>query len=218
MALINREAGKKFKFEAGSMLSIESNAGDFAKFISKIDDSSFVWSSVSSGITEDPNSAIEKIFDRYVAKFDSLDRSGRTDADIWRPVKDLLNSKQLTGRLQSKVIESDFDQVEFDHAWKNGKWHCYQPVSFDLVTEDSIRDKAARWVGHLWALREAHDDFEPYFLVGAPSNENLRPVYNRAVEMLKSSEGSPNVFTEEDVPDLVNEIEDQIRRHDGALV
>jgi len=51
--------------------------------------------------------------------------------------------------LEKKTIATSKDEVEFEHAWKNGNWHCYQPLSFDLATVDSIQEKAAP---HGWPL------------------------------------------------------------------
>lgn len=50
--------------------------------------------------------------------------------------------------LEKKTVATSKDEVEFEHAWKNGKWHCYQPLSFDPATVDSIQERPARWVGH----------------------------------------------------------------------
>jgi hypothetical protein len=80
------------------------------------------------------------------------------------PVRDRLAELKLADRLQPKTIASPFDRVEFDHAWKNGKWHCFQPLSFDLANEETIREKARRWAGQMLALKEATEPFKLYFL------------------------------------------------------
>src|SRR5262249_22303541 len=150
------------------------DAGVFAKSVLPIDDSSYVWSSVGSGITANPTDTLEKLYFRFVARYDEQHRYNRDDAAIWKPVRDRLADRKLADRLQAKIIISPLDKVEFEHAWKNGAWHCYQPLSFDLSSEDTIRDKARRWAGHMLALQGASEPFHPYFFVGAPHDNNLK--------------------------------------------
>ncbi|MCK7468808.1 MAG: hypothetical protein MZU91_12245 [Desulfosudis oleivorans] len=50
-----------------------------------------------------------------------------------------------------------------------GVWHCRAPVSFDLASSDSIRDKAHRWLGQLTSVAGASEPFKLYFLVGEPA-------------------------------------------------
>jgi hypothetical protein len=106
--------------------------------------------------------------------------------------------------------------VKFEHAWKNGAWHCYQPISFDLANDENIRDKARRWAGHMLALTNASEPFQPYFFVGAPTDEKLRLAYEAALKILKLSPVGPKVIEENEIDDLVRQIEDEIRSHDGS--
>jgi hypothetical protein len=100
--------------------------------------------------------------------------------------------------------------VDFEHAWKNGEWHCYQPLSFDLANEENIRDKARRWAGHMLALKDASEPFRPYFFVGSPSDQSLARAYEAAISILKLSPGEPQVIEENRIDDLVHQIEDEI--------
>jgi hypothetical protein len=52
------------------------------------------------------------------------------------------------------------DEIDFQHAWKNGAWHCLEPVSFDLLRADSIREKAHKVLGELTSLRDATEPFK----------------------------------------------------------
>jgi hypothetical protein len=93
-----------------------------------------------SGLTANPAETLEKLYNRFVARYNEQQRQHRDDA-IWKPVRDLVERK-LADRLQAETITSSLDHVEFEHAWKNGAWHCYQPISFDLANEENVRDKA----------------------------------------------------------------------------
>lgn len=213
---IARRVSKLGLREGGDMLSSLSDASEFAKRALPQDDSSFVWSPLGSGITNDPRQTMDKLYERFVAQYDGKAKTSRVDADVWRPVRDLLLARNIADRLQPKVIRSPVDQVEFDHAWKNGAWHCYQPLSFDLSSSDNIREKAARWAGHMLALSDSDELFRPHFIVGPPSNPQLEPAYEQALALLKRSPGAPEVVEESSADILVDQIEDQLRAHDQA--
>ena len=63
-------------------------------------------------------------------------------------------------------------------------WHCLEPVSFDLSSADSLREKAHKWLGQLLSVKEAKEPFKVYLLLGEPQNENLRPAFDKAVSIL----------------------------------
>jgi len=213
---VARSVSKLGAREAGDMLASLGDASSFARRVLPTDDSSFVWSPLGSGITDDPHRTLDKIYARFVAQYDGKAKASRDDAAVWRPVRDLLMARQIADRLQPKTIHSAVDQVEFDHAWKNGAWHCYQPLSFDLSSGENIREKAARWAGHMLALERADEAFKPYFVVGAPTNPHFHNAYERAIALLKLSPGSPEVIEEAAAETLVDRIEDELRAHDSG--
>ncbi len=129
----------------------------------------------------------------------------------------MLLAREIADRLQPKAIRSRVGEVEFEHAWKNGAWHVYQPLSFDLASDDHIRDKAARWAGRLLSLRDAHEPFQPHFIVGAPQNTELSDAYQKALEVLRLPQPDAEIVDETDVGDLVDRIEAELRTHDEAL-
>ena len=202
--------------ESNDMLSVLGSAATFALRVLPNDDSSFIWGDLGSGITRDPQITLEKLYDRFVTQYDNKVRASRDDAAVWRPVRDMLVARKIADLLQSKTISSSVDEVEFEHAWKNGAWHCYQPLSFDLSSIESIREKAARWAGHMLALQESEEPFKPLFFVGAPANPSLHGAYKRAVQLLALSPGRPEVIEESAAEALVDKIEDEIRGHQSS--
>ena len=120
--------------------------------------------------------------------------------------------------LETKRIHGSTDTVDFRHAWKNGRWHVYEPLSFDLAEADTIKDKARRWLGHLSAVKVgATEDVQVHFLVGRPQSPSLVPAYNNAVEILRQVPFDNRVFEEDQIDDFVHEIEDEVRHHQGRV-
>ena len=189
----------------------------YAKSVVPSDDSSLQWSPVSSGLTSDPSKTFERLFERFVGRYDVVVKARKTDEDIWRPVRTLLTERKLDVSLERKVISGKTDSIEFKHAWKNGRWHAYEPVSLDLADAEGIKDKARRWRGHLAAVADdAKEPLKLHFIIGAPENRQLMPAYKSAVEILRGSPFEPEIFEESQVASLVDEIEDEVRSHQQA--
>tara|TARA_R110002072_G_scaffold300627_3_gene478530 strand:+ start:583 stop:1458 length:876 start_codon:yes stop_codon:yes gene_type:complete len=178
------------------------------------DDSALQWSPVGTGLTADPAKTFERLYERYVMQYDRKADRRRSDEDIWRPVREKLAEREVHVPFEPKVVSGTQDQIEFKKAWKNGKWHAYEPVSLDLADADHIKDKARRWRGHLSAVAEgSKDDVELHFVLGRPQNTSLMRAYESAKEILKGARYTSEVVDENDVDDLIATLEDEYRAH-----
>jgi hypothetical protein len=67
----------------------------------------------------------------------------------------------------------------------------------------------------MYGLRDAEEDFSPYFLVGGPSDPTLAPAFERAISFLADAPGKhpPRIIREEDIPGFVDEIEHAAKAH-----
>jgi len=158
---------------------------DLAHKILPPDDSSLQWSPLGSGLTEDPSRTLEALFDRFVTRYDERPQiETRTDEDVWRKYKRNLEARHVLKHLQPKKITVQDDEVEFEHAWKNEVWHCLEPLSFDLVSPDSIKRKAHEWLGQIQSVKEASERFKLYLLLGEPQQDELKSAFENAVSIL----------------------------------
>lgn len=200
-------------YRKDDLLRPKSDASALAREVLPPDDSSLQWSPVGSGLTRDPEYELERLFVRLVEVYDDKSEHRRSDAEVWRPVRERLEQAKLSTKLTEKIIRSDADELEFQNAWKNSVWHCYEPVSFDLADADGIKNKARRWTGHLAALMDSKEEFKTYFFVGAPTNRKLMAAYADALAILRKSPVPVEVFQENEVDKLVNRIESDITAH-----
>lgn len=195
-------------------LTDPSNVLEFAHAILPRDDSSLQWSPAGSGRTDDPSQTLERLFDRMVLRYEERQTAAvRSDEDVWRNFKRNLEERRPLEHFQSRKITVQDDEFEFEHAWKNGVWHCFEPLSFDLAAADTIRDKAHRWLGQIASLQGAADPFKVYLLVGAPQQEQLRPAFVNAMGILRKIPGEKEVVLEQDAPALAARIADEVASH-----
>jgi hypothetical protein len=195
-------------------LTTPSSVLEFAHAILPRDDSSLQWSPAGSGRTGDPAATLDRLFERMVSRYDERPAIPvRNDEDVWRHFKRNLEERQVLKHFQPKRIAVQDDEIEFQHAWKNGVWNCLEPLSFDLAAADSIRDKAHRWLGQLASVREASDQFKVFLLVGAPQQEQLQPAFSNAISILRKYSGDKEIVLEKDAPDLATRLAREVESH-----
>lgn len=199
----------EFAFEAAP-----TSVMDIAQNILPKDDSSLQWSPPGGGLTENPENTLESLFDRLVTKYDDkVQRASRSDEDVWRAYRRTLESRNLLGYLKPKKFVVEDDEVEFSNAWKNGVWHCLEPLSFDLSSADSIRDKAHKWLGHLISVQKADEPFKVYFLLGEPSQSDLSDAVDKAISILEKLPVDKDIIREQNADRFSQNFADEIERH-----
>lgn len=158
----------------------------------------------------DPSTILRHLYDRYVLAGQRARRnvSRRKDQDVWRDVyAKPLRQYNIVHRLTERSVELPrLPPLKFDHAFKNGVWRVFQPISFDLAEGESIRDKAYRWVGNSSVLKSSSDIGHIYFMTGRPQTPNLIDAYHGALQALKLSDIENTVLTEEEAESFALDI------------
>jgi hypothetical protein len=189
---------------------------DIAHAVVPPDDSSLQWSPPGSGLSENLSQTLEGLFERMVIRYDErpqLER--RSDDEVWRKYRLSLENTHVLKHLQPKKISVQDDEVEFQHAWKNGVWHCLEPVSFDLSSADSIREKAHKWLGQLLSVKDAREPFKVYLLLGEPQQEALRPAFDKAISILSRLPVDSEVIRESNAGDFSEQFAREIAAHEA---
>jgi hypothetical protein len=175
------------------------------------DDSSFQFSSAGVGLASDLERVLGELYDRYVDRYSTpTDVPHRDDEEIWRVFREPLERRQLASRLSPKRIVAQNYEYEFEHAWKNGAWHLYEPVSFDLVEANSILEKANRWVGRATSLSDSKEKFHIHMLLGEPQDSSLRSAFVKARNILNKMPGQKEFVRESEAEDFAEEVAREI--------
>jgi hypothetical protein len=166
------------------------------------------------GITEDPAQALAGLFERYVARYESPSENARRDeTDIWKIFQEPLRAKKVFPHLVAKTITAPNYEYEFERSWKNGIWHLFEPVSFDLADERSILEKASRWVGRTVSLSDSAEPFKLFLLLGEPADPRLGDAFHRARNLLAKIPGERELVRERDAAQFAEEIEEEFQQH-----
>ena len=185
-------------------------AESYARKVVPSDDSALQWSPLGTGLATDLDSAFKRLYTRYVAQYDVRSGRRRNNDDVWRPVQEKLVERGIHVPFESRTVVGAQDQIEFKKAWKNGRWHAYEPLSLDLADADNIKDKARKWRGHLAAVVEGAADvgnIDLYFLLGRPENPSLMDAYESAKKILEHAHLTKEVVDENEADLLVASIE-----------
>lgn len=180
-----------------------------------VDDSALQWSPVTGGLTRDVENTAHTLFERYCGKYDRKKSVTRIrDHDAWRHFNHQLTIRQLERYFSAKDIHGDVDVITFPFAWKNGRWHCFEPVSFDLADKDSIRDKAYKLVGEVASIRKAQEKFALYYIATPPKEPALSAAFEKALLLLRNAPHDQVVVTKAgDEGPLLDDFSRKIQQH-----
>jgi hypothetical protein len=167
------------------------------------------------GITDNPTRSLEELFERYVTRYENPSENARRDEnDVWKVFQEPLRSKEVFPYFGPKTITAPGYEYEFERSWKNGIWHLFEPVSFDLADEQSILEKASRWVGRTMSLSDSSEPFKLFLLLGEPSDPRLGTAFQRATNLLtKKIPGQSELVRERDAEQFAEEVEQEFQNH-----
>ncbi|MGA9408038.1 MAG: DUF3037 domain-containing protein [Bacteroidota bacterium] len=180
------------------------------------DDSSLQFSASGGGLTTNPAKTLDELYERYVERYsEKKSVTTRDDEEVWKIFRKPLEEKRVTKYFKPHVIVANDYEYAFDHTWKNNQWRVLEPLSFDLENADSIKEKAAKWLGRAVALQGATEEFKLYLLLGKPSQERLMQAYTKAENLLNKIPGEREFIREGDEEAFALEVQNEIEHHSG---
>lgn len=145
------------------------------------DDASLVFGGYGGGITLDLEAELERLYRRLVEWYTQPEKEERrTDQQVWQVYAQEFDRHEISLHLSPVTIETPTYHYQFEHAWKNERWHPVEPVSFDLMLASSILEKANKWIGRILNLADSDQIGTVHLLLGAPHREDLQDKYRAA--------------------------------------
>jgi hypothetical protein len=177
------------------------------------DDSSLQFAKGGVGLTEDITKVADSLFDRYVEQYSTAHQPKRGDEDVWRSFRASFERKEIIRNLVPKLIVAKNYEYEFQRSWKNGVWHLYEPISFDLSDATSLTEKANRWVGRAMGLEDSPDPFKLFLLLGGPTDERLRGAYKKAQNLLHKMPVAHEFVEEREAEEFARNVAIEMETH-----
>jgi len=165
------------------------------------DDSSLVFGGLGGGLTSDLDVELDRLYERLVGRYiEREELPSRTDKEIWQVYRQEFDKRNVSSHLGPVTISTATYEYKFERAWKNERWHPIEAISFDLVHETSIRDKATQWIGRTITLADSDEMDTLYLLLGAPPQQKakLREAYENAIHNMRSKISLSHRLIEED--------------------
>lgn len=210
---VNTQQNNQLHLEPFKSLSELTN-----KFLPK-DNSALFFTSVENTLDVNIDAAADYLFSRIVTiQATEEEREVKQDKEVWSKMYKTYFEKQgVTSHLKQHTLKTKFSERPFEHAWKNGVWHYFEPVNFNLSRPESIKNKVHKWIGEIDELTTADEKSKLYLLTKLSEQHTDLNVYVK--DYLSSKSGkqvSVEVVTQADVEQLVASIKEKIELHEQA--
>ncbi|MBI5842946.1 MAG: DUF3037 domain-containing protein [Chloroflexi bacterium] len=179
------------------------------------DDSSIQFGEVQGGMTDDLEETFEDVYRRLVeTHLPNEENESRSDIDVWSIFSKTLREQNVIRYLRPTVIHADSQDIEFEHAWRNGRWKALQPLSFDLIHPGSINKKAWQYFGMDVILQKSKELNILYYLLGKPRREDsaVLKAYAKAKDLLGTGEHAKKIrlIEEHEAEDFARDVAPKI--------
>ena len=155
------------------------------------DDNGLYFSEVFKGWHFDHTVSFQELYDRIIGSYQDQPIKRHDDAYAWKNVyKKHFDRLNVTPMLHAHKVVTSSDAFNFQHAAKNGAWHCLQSITFDLKHENSIKDKIYRWKGIIQEMATSKEPIHLYLLSLLPQDKEMVTLISK---QLNQEEGNVQV-------------------------
>jgi len=130
--------------------------------------------------------------------------------------KSLFVNKEVQSQVQlNNSFEYKGLQFKFDLGWQNGSFNLIKTLSFDLLDESSIQNKAVTQFGNLTLLKDKAESENLRFdiIVSKPLAPRLHKAYNAALDVLEQIKVPKKVIEEKQILAYTEEATNYLLNH-----
>ncbi len=159
---------------------------------------------------------LKTLFDRFVlSQFDRRDTKERFDDEqLWDSFKRVLSPRGILNVL--KPVALGAADVEFEHAYKNERWHVFEPLSLDYMDGAGMKKRAYEVAGKAASVRDLEDMGTFTILLGKPRRVDAEKSFQSARRILLDAPGEVKIIEESEAERFALELEREMREH-GVL-
>jgi len=189
---------------------------DITKSVLPKDDSSLIFSEAKKGRDVSVEVACVDLYERVVLRniSEQDEVELRNDREVWNKVyKNYFEKHKISNYLHPHAVKTKNDELQFERAWKNGKWNCFETVSFNLTRPDSVKNKVYKWAGKLEELSSSKEPISLYLLSVLPDNDELKKFINRKLNNKDFDHSKVKLITEDEAESLAKKFQKEIESH-----
>lgn len=182
-------------------------ARDLGLIVIPFDDATYQWSPSFGGYALDAKVMAEEIFQEAIGIHQKKAASSarRSDRAVYdERYKAVFESERVKPFIQPHRVESPWVSYQFDRAYKNGKWNCFEVISLDYQSAEMIEKRGLEWDARVRHLQEANDKAKIHLLLGRPTDGMLRE-YAKAKDLMGSSK-SAEIIEEDEAADFCDQL------------
>lgn len=192
------------------------NIADITRKILPPDDSALFFTQPEKTLDVNAEVALNYLFNRLVSLHETgEDKEVKLDKDVWTKVyKKHFEAAGISKHLTAHKVKTKFDDFNFEHAWKNGHWNFFEPVTFNLNKIESVKHKVYRWAGQIDGLNTAGEELHLYLLSLLPEKNDELAAFVRELLLSKSNQKvKVELITKEQTDSLVKNLKEEINQH-----
>lgn len=192
-----------------------SSIQDITNEFKRNDGDGIYFSEVKQTLDISAETAFTDLFDRFIQQhLHEEELHAIYDKEVWSSVyKQYFDANDISKKLMKHEIKTPTDKISFEHSIKNGIWHCFEPVSFNLVKEESIKNKVYRWMGKLMALNSATEMVNIYLLTQMPSSAEMRYYVNNNIKSVQEKHFKVRLIYPEEADSFAIEMRKKFVKH-----
>lgn len=180
------------------------------------DDSSLFFSEVKIVLDINGETLLQELFERLVIRHVmDEDRTSIQDSEVWAKIyKPYFENASFAPELKEAVVKTKHDELHFQKTCRNGTLHCFEPISFQLSSDDVIRRKIYTWAGRLQELETSKEPLHVYLLAAMPFDPKLKTLLKDRFSNRKIGQTTLELVDEKHVEQVVQKVERLMDAHE----
>lgn len=190
----------KSEFQFGVFKNIE----EITRSVFPKDDSSLYFTETREVLDIDIVALTQHLSERMISiKYVEKEKEINTDKEVWTKLyKKHFDDLDISKHLSPVSLVTKYNQLQFEHTWRNGHLNFFEAVNFDLEKIDSINNKVYRWAGQIDEMATSDEYLHLYLLSNLPIDKNR----NEFILQFLKSKSSERVKVEVVTPESVGKV------------
>ncbi|QQT28619.1 DUF3037 domain-containing protein [Sphingobacterium multivorum] len=180
------------------------------------DDSALLFSDIRHSLDISIDHLVDYLGERMltVGKIE-IDQDIKSDKEVWTKMfKRYFDDRDISPLLSPRTVKTKYDEISFEHTWKNGHINFFESVNFDLQKEDTIKNKVRRWAGQIEELKTVGEELHLYILANMPdANDQMSEYISSFLSDKSSKDVRVDIVTLNEADSFVNDLKEEIVNH-----